>query len=100
MTPSNGFYIHYKHDPAKAWNDHTYEVLGLARHSEEKSNYVVYRPLYENDFMGEAQVVIRPLGMFLEDVTVEGKTMPRFAAVTDPALIERLQAQRDTMYPK
>ena len=35
---------------------------------------VVYQALY-----GEQGIWVRPLAMFLEDVTIEGETKPRFA---------------------
>ena len=68
MTPMfpTGKYRHYK------GND--YEVIGVATHSETREPMVVYRPLY-----GEMGLWVRPLAMFMEEVTVEGKTVPRFA---------------------
>ena len=60
-----GRYRHYK------GND--YEVLGVARHSETEEKYVVYRPLY-----GAGGLWIRPLGMFLESVTIGETVVPRF----------------------
>ena len=51
-----------------------YEVVGVARHSETLEEMVVYRALY-----GEGGLWVRPMGMFLENVTVDGKTVPRFA---------------------
>ena len=60
-----GRYRHYK------GND--YEVLGVARHSETEEEYVVYRPLY-----GAGGLWIRPLGMFLESVTIGETVVPRF----------------------
>mgnify|MGYP003508760086 FL=1 len=60
-----GRYRHYK------GND--YEVLGVARHSETEEEYVVYRQLY-----GAGGLWIRPLGMFLESVTVGEGIVPRF----------------------
>ncbi len=60
-----GRYRHYK------GND--YEVLGVARHSETEEAYVVYRQLY-----GEGGLWVRPMGMFLESVTIGGATVPRF----------------------
>jgi len=60
-----GTYRHYK------GND--YEVLGVARHSETMKEVVVYRALY-----GEGGLWVRPLTMFLEEVEVEGKKVPRF----------------------
>ena len=65
-TLPTGKYRHYK------GND--YEVIGVATHSETREPMVVYRPLY-----GEMGLWVRPLAMFLEDVTVEGKAVPRFA---------------------
>lgn len=60
-----GRYRHYK------GND--YEVLGVARHSETEEEYVVYRQLY-----GAGGLWIRPLGMFLESVTIGEIVVPRF----------------------
>ncbi|NBS58640.1 MAG: DUF1653 domain-containing protein [Betaproteobacteria bacterium] len=67
MLPS-GTYRHYK------GND--YEVVGVATHSETHEPMVVYRPLY-----GERALWVRPLAMFMEEVTVDGKTVPRFAKI-------------------
>ncbi len=61
-----GKYRHYK------GND--YEVIGVATHSETREQLVVYRPLY-----GEGALWVRPLAMFTESVTVDGKEVPRFA---------------------
>lgn len=51
-----------------------YQVLCVATHSETLEKYVVYRALY-----GECGVWVRPLSMFTESVTRNGKTQPRFA---------------------
>jgi hypothetical protein len=61
-----GKYRHYK------GND--YEVIGVATHSETREQLAVYRPLY-----GDMGLWVRPLGMFLEHVTIDGKSVPRFA---------------------
>ncbi len=58
----------YKHYKGKE-----YEVIGIAKHSEIPENLVVYRALY-----GDYDLWVRPLKMFLEEVEVEGKRMPRF----------------------
>jgi cyclomaltodextrinase / maltogenic alpha-amylase / neopullulanase len=63
-----GKYRHYK------GND--YEVIGVAKHSETLEELVVYRALY-----GEFSLWVRPLAMFIEDVEVDGKKMPRFEYV-------------------
>ncbi|WP_158771447.1 DUF1653 domain-containing protein [Paraglaciecola sp. L1A13] len=70
MSIQIGKYRHYK------GND--YEVIGVARHSEDESELVVYRPLY-----GERGLWVRPLSMFLEFVEIDGESIPRFARITD-----------------
>jgi len=60
-----GKYKHYK--------GNLYEVIGIAHHSETLEDMVVYRALY-NDF----DLWVRPLSMFLENVEINGVTMPRF----------------------
>src|SRR5215831_7672621 len=49
------------------------EVLGVARHSGTEEALVVYRPLYV-----EGGLWARPLAMFRETVTVDGRQVPRF----------------------
>lgn len=58
-------YIHYK--------GKEYLVLHLAKHSETLEDLVVYQALY-----GEYGIWVRPLGMFLEKVEIEGKLVNRF----------------------
>lgn len=60
-----GKYRHYK--------GKEYEVLGLAIHSETEETLVVYKKLYD-DF----GLWVRPYDMFLGNVTIGGKTSPRF----------------------
>lgn len=68
MQIASGRYRHYK------GND--YEVIGVARHSEDESYLVVYRPLY-----GDQGLWVRPLSMFTETVEVDGQQVPRFERV-------------------
>ena len=51
--------------------------MGVGRHSETLEEFVVYIALYDGEF-GKNSIWIRPLSMFLEDVEVDGKKMPRF----------------------
>ena len=60
----------YKHYKGKE-----YEVIGIARHSETLEELVVYKALYQTE--GE-NLWVRPFKMFLEEVEIEGKKMPRF----------------------
>ncbi len=50
-----------------------YEVIGVARHSETLEEMVVYRALY-----GDNELWVRPLKIFMEEVEVDGKKIPRF----------------------
>jgi hypothetical protein len=63
-----GRYRHYK--------GNEYEVIGIAKHSETLEPMVVYRPLY-----GEGGLWVRPAAMFAENVTIDGKTQPRFTRI-------------------
>ena len=65
-----GRYRHFK--------GNEYRVIGMARHSETMEEMVVYQQLY-----GEEGVWVRPLGMLLETVEVEGKTVPRFRYIEE-----------------
>lgn len=67
MTIQKGLYRHFK--------GALYEVVGVAKHSETLEEYVVYK--HQDD----GSLWIRPLKMFLETVTRDGKTMPRFKKV-------------------
>ncbi|MCW5550215.1 MAG: DUF1653 domain-containing protein [Opitutaceae bacterium] len=66
--PRPGLYRHYK--------GRDYRVLGLARHSETLEPVVVYQALY-----GEHGLWVRPAGMFLETVAINGRTIPRFTCI-------------------
>ena len=67
-TIEPGRYRHYK------GND--YEVIGVARHSETEELLVVYRCLY-----GDFGLWVRPLEMFMENVEVDARQVPRFDRV-------------------
>lgn len=93
-----GFYYHYKHDPAGPLENYAYEVIGIARHTEDGSYGVLYRPLYKNEYL-DVDFYIRPLGMFLETVTRNGIETPRFSPIEDPELVDKLTEIRGQMYP-
>lgn len=53
-----------------------YTVTDVVRHSETQEEMVVYR-----DYRAPGNAWTRPLAMFMEIITVDGKTMPRFRRV-------------------
>ena len=53
-----------------------YEVLCIARHSEDESPMVVYRPLYN-----DSGLWVRPADMWNETVVRDGRTYTRFVRV-------------------
>jgi cyclomaltodextrinase len=65
-----GKYRHYK------GND--YEVVGVGKHSETLEELVIYVPLY-----GEGGFWVRPLTMFIEEVSVDGQSVSRFEYMGD-----------------
>ena len=103
-VPENGFYYHYKHDPAGPVNNYAYEVVGVGHHTEddcrpEDQHMVVYRPLYEAFVYKAGKLFdLRPLEMWMGTIEREGKTIPRFTKITDPERIRELAAIREAMY--
>lgn len=68
QMPKKGRYRHYK--------GNEYEMIGIANHSETLEKMVVYRALY-----GEGALWVRPLSMWQESVTVNGKSVLRFSYI-------------------
>ncbi|MBO5358658.1 MAG: DUF1653 domain-containing protein [Clostridia bacterium] len=60
-----GKYRHFK--------GNEYEVLAVANHSETLEKMVVYKALY-----GDGEIWVRPLSMWEEEITRDGKTFKRF----------------------
>jgi hypothetical protein len=65
-----GVYEHYK--------GKKYFVLGLSRDSETAEICVVYRPLYDSDW---PHLFHRSVSMFCQNVTIDGREVPRFKLV-------------------
>jgi hypothetical protein len=53
-----------------------YEVVGIARDSENQAPMVVYKALYDN-----GSLWVRPLAMFAETIERDGRTFRRFEAI-------------------
>ena len=64
-----GIYRHYKGS--------LYELVDIARHSETLEELVVYRNVSTSEYW------VRPIKMWNETVTVNGKEMLRFTFVSD-----------------
>ena len=80
-----GKYKHYK--------GNLYKVLGVVKHSETLEDLVLYECLYEKQPLQAAARLatpnktakfwVRPLKMFSEKVSVNGKMTPRFEYLKD-----------------
>ena len=68
--PKPGRYRHYK--------GKDYTVVGTSTHSGTGEKLVVYSLEY-----GDRSLWVRPLGMFMETVEIDGETLPRFLRVSD-----------------
>ena len=73
-----GIYRHYKNK--------LYRVLSVAKHTETLEDIVVYEALYENQI---SSIWARPLAMFLDSVSVDGYSGPRFALETTNAVVDQ-----------
>ena len=73
--PPTGVYEHYK---STALDRRYYQVIGFARHTETEEILAVYIPLYVIPEHKGLRLQVRPLSMFMEDVTYDGKKQPRF----------------------
>ena len=70
MMLKKGIYQHYK--------GQLYQVFHVAPHSETEEKLAVYQCLY-----GDYSMWVRPVEMFTESVTVEGKTVARFQLIQE-----------------
>lgn len=68
-----GLYRHYKGG--------LYRVLGVGCHTETLEYYVVYAPAEPKE--GIPKMWLRPYEMFVETITVDGKTCPRFEKISE-----------------
>lgn len=66
-----GKYLHSK-------SGKEYEVIGVARHSEDLGELVIYKALYESKEFGRDQLWARPKENFEEIIEMKGEKIPRF----------------------
>lgn len=75
---------HWRHYKSIGWTDHTYEVIGIAKHSETEEDIVVYRPLYEvqpDSWVYGYDFAVRPLSMWYDIVEWNGENIQRFTKI-------------------
>lgn len=77
QLPKLGIYTHYKS------KDKFYELIAIGRATENAYEEVaIYKAMYDiPELGGEGVVFVRPLKMFMENVVVDGKGVPRFEYV-------------------
>lgn len=68
-----GIYRHYKNIMVR--------VIGVALHSETHEELVVYEKLDDVGEFKKGSLWVRPKKMFVEDMTANGKKLPRFKYV-------------------
>ena len=67
-----GLYQHYK--------GMNYKLIDIVRHSETLEELVYYECLYENDL---GKLWVRRKDMLFDNVTIDGKVIPRFKYIGD-----------------
>lgn len=95
QTVQKGFYYHFKHNPEISVNNYAYKLIGVAKHSETEEITVIYKPLYKNEWLGEAELMSRPIDMFMDNVDKPEYKGPRFRLIEDPEIISKLNDIRD-----
>ena len=89
--PKKGRYRHFKGGE--------YELLYIARHSETDESMVVYRALYDcGETPNNERIWVRPLSMWTETVTRDGRTFPRFQYVGDMEISQEEAPQDDMAF--
>ena len=68
-----GTYKHYK--------GKEYEVIGIAKHSKTLKDLVVYKALHDSQEFGNNALWVRPLSVFISDVSLGGKKVKRFTQI-------------------
>lgn len=71
----------YRHYKSTGGSNHTYEIVGIAKHSETEEELVIYKPLFdaESTWLWNAQFAARPVSMRFEQMNIDGIMRPRFA---------------------
>lgn len=68
--------MQFKHGTYKHFKGHIYKTIAIAKHSETLEEMVVYVNVEK-----EADVWVRPVNMFTDEITRDGKTLKRFQLI-------------------
>lgn len=73
----------YRHYKSTGWDDYTYEIIDIAKHSENWEILVIYKPLYitHDSRLWEATLIARPLSMREEELVYNGNMVKRFTKI-------------------
>ncbi len=77
-------WTHWRHYKSTGWDNHTYEILWIVRHSETGEDMVLYKPLYDipkDSWAHWYDAIVRPLSMWEEEVEYKWKQMQRFTQI-------------------
>ncbi len=85
-----GYYYHFKHNPKGPVNNYAYKVIGISKHIETEEMLVIYKPLYKNDWLGEAEVFARSIDMFMDNISKPEYSGPRFKLIENLEIISKL----------
>lgn len=75
---------HWRHYKSTGWTDHTYEVIGIAKHSETDEDMVLYHPLYpvsSDSWAYGYEYIIRPLSIWFDIVEYQWQRIQRFTEI-------------------
>ena len=68
---------HYRH-----FKGNVYEVIAIAKHSETEEEMVIYKSLGDEKTSDRGVGIwVRPMNMWTEMITRDGKTFPRFEKI-------------------
>jgi hypothetical protein len=68
----------FQHGKYRHYKGGEYQTHFIARHSETLEEMIVYQ-----DLQNPEKIWCRPLVMFLEELAIEGKSIPRFLKVNE-----------------
>ena len=77
-------YSRWWHYKSSWWDDYTYEIIGMAVHSETSEPMVLYRPLYDvppESWAYGYDYVTRPLSLWYDIVEYGGTQVQRFTQI-------------------